>query len=183
MPPEFTRARSGRELKAGDMWSIGIIAYILLCGKAPFTGRTREEILTQIGKKKIEWPSSDGHESRITISQDCKGFIDHLCAKVPTKRATASQALANTWITKTEVTTADRINSVKPETGAELALSTSPKRGTIGVNTVDAHIAGGLGLTVAASLPVQPRTHTKQLLSNMENFHNSGVLGFVCRGP
>jgi len=32
MPPEVIRARSGRELRKSDMWSIGVIAFILVVG-------------------------------------------------------------------------------------------------------------------------------------------------------
>ena len=32
MPPEVVRARSGRELRKSDMWSIGVIAFILVVG-------------------------------------------------------------------------------------------------------------------------------------------------------
>jgi len=39
----------GKEVKSPcDIWSIGVIIYILICGKPPFSGRTKEELKDSI---------------------------------------------------------------------------------------------------------------------------------------
>ena len=37
--------RTPRMFKASDIWSVGVIGYILICGKAPFNGRTNVDIM------------------------------------------------------------------------------------------------------------------------------------------
>lgn len=39
-----------------DIWSTGIILYILLCGKPPFQGKTEEELMQQIMNEEIQYP-------------------------------------------------------------------------------------------------------------------------------
>ena len=45
MAPEVCRERQGWEVKMSDMWSIGVIAFILLTGKAPFMGNNVTNII------------------------------------------------------------------------------------------------------------------------------------------
>merc|ERR1719362_734011 len=46
--PEIIRPRTGEELKKSDLWSVGVIAYLLVCGQLPFTGESQSEILANI---------------------------------------------------------------------------------------------------------------------------------------
>jgi serine/threonine protein kinase len=46
MPPEIVM-RQKYDSKV-DVWSAGIVAYILLCGRPPFTGLTKEEVYNEI---------------------------------------------------------------------------------------------------------------------------------------
>ena len=39
LAPEAIRTRQGWELKKSDMWTIGVIAYVLVTGRPPFWGR------------------------------------------------------------------------------------------------------------------------------------------------
>ena len=105
MPPEITRFRHGWELKSHDVWSIGIIAFILLVGKAPFQAKSIKETLRLIGTKPIPWPQrrhKGGFTGDIVISSQCKAFVGKLLAKVPRKRATAEEALQHPWLLENE---------------------------------------------------------------------------------
>jgi serine/threonine protein kinase len=73
-----------------DVWSIGVIAYILLCGSRPFWARTESGIFQAVLKAdpsfdEAPWP---------TLSLESKDFVKRLLNKDPRKRITAAQALS-----------------------------------------------------------------------------------------
>ncbi|XP_019241860.1 PREDICTED: CDPK-related kinase 1-like [Nicotiana attenuata] len=76
------------------MWSIGVIAYILLCGSRPFWARTESGIFRAILKtdpnfEETPWPS---------LSSDAVDFVKRLLNKDYRKRLTAAQALSHPWL-------------------------------------------------------------------------------------
>nr|KAJ0186453.1 hypothetical protein LSAT_V11C900476790 [Lactuca sativa] len=77
-----------------DMWSIGVITYILLCGSRPFYGRTESGIFRSVVRADLNlngtpWPS---------VSLEAKDFVKRLLNKDHRKRMTASQALTHPWL-------------------------------------------------------------------------------------
>uniref|UniRef100_A0A1D1XP92 Calcium/calmodulin-dependent serine/threonine-protein kinase 1 n=1 Tax=Anthurium amnicola TaxID=1678845 RepID=A0A1D1XP92_9ARAE len=89
--PEVLHRSYGAE---ADMWSIGVIAYILLCGSRPFWARTESGIFRAVLKadpsfEEQPWPS---------LSSEAKDFVKRLLSKDFRKRMTASQALSHPWI-------------------------------------------------------------------------------------
>ncbi|XP_054795999.1 CDPK-related kinase 5-like [Prosopis cineraria] len=77
-----------------DIWSIGVIAYILLCGSRPFWARTESGIFRAVLKAdpsfdEAPWPS---------LSLEAKDFVRRLLNKDPRKRLSAAQALSHPWI-------------------------------------------------------------------------------------
>lgn len=78
---------------ACDMWSVGVIAYILLCGYPPFWGNRDQDIFKKIQRGAY---SFDGMEW-LSVSPVSKHFISQLLAP-PHKRLTAEQALQHPWI-------------------------------------------------------------------------------------
>ncbi|XP_031392498.1 CDPK-related kinase 3 isoform X1 [Punica granatum] len=77
-----------------DMWSIGVITYILLCGSRPFWARTESGIFRAVLRadpnfEDLPWPS---------VSQEAKDFARRLLNKDYRKRMTAVQALTHPWL-------------------------------------------------------------------------------------
>ncbi|KAK2991482.1 hypothetical protein RJ640_016517 [Escallonia rubra] len=77
-----------------DVWSVGVVAYILLCGSRPFWSRTESGIFRAVLKADLNfdeapWPS---------LSLEAKDFVKRLLNKDPRKRMTAAQALGHSWI-------------------------------------------------------------------------------------
>jgi len=94
MPPEIVRARTGRDLKKSDMWSIGIIAYLMVCGRRPFGGKTELELFKNIVSKprKLPYPKS------LFVSQRCRNFIGRLICHDIEHRMGAAEALGHEWV-------------------------------------------------------------------------------------
>ncbi|PON75474.1 Serine/threonine protein kinase [Parasponia andersonii] len=77
-----------------DIWSIGVITYILLCGSRPFWARTESGIFRAVLRadpsfNDLPWPS---------VSQEAKDFVKRLLNKDYRKRMTAIQALTHPWL-------------------------------------------------------------------------------------
>ncbi|KAF7228850.1 calcium/calmodulin-dependent protein kinase type 1D [Nothobranchius furzeri] len=80
--------------KAVDCWSIGVIAYILLCGYPPFYDENDSKLFEQILKADYEFDAPYWDD----ISDSAKDFISCLMEKDPAKRFTCDQALRHPWI-------------------------------------------------------------------------------------
>lgn len=77
-----------------DMWSIGVIVYILLGGYPPFIESNQRTLFRKIRKGQYEF-----HEEYWgQVSDDAKDLIRNLLTVDPDKRFTSSQALSNKWI-------------------------------------------------------------------------------------
>ncbi|XP_062861466.1 calcium/calmodulin-dependent protein kinase type 1D [Trichomycterus rosablanca] len=80
--------------KAVDCWSIGVIAYILLCGYPPFYDENDSKLFEQILKADYEFDAPYWDD----ISDSAKDFISNLMEKDSVKRFTCEQALRHPWI-------------------------------------------------------------------------------------
>ena len=76
-----------------DVWSCGVIFYILLCGYPPFNGKTNLDIYHNIKKKN---PVFQGEEWD-SISKDAIDLIKNMLNKNPTKRFSAEKCLQHKW--------------------------------------------------------------------------------------
>jgi len=90
--PEVLNASGyGKEV---DMWSIGVITYILLCGFPPFYGDTVPEIFEQIMEANFDYPE----EYWGTVTKEAKDFINKLLVVDSDKRLSAGDALRHPWL-------------------------------------------------------------------------------------
>jgi calcium-dependent protein kinase len=79
-----------------DIWSIGVIAYILLCGFAPFAGDSDLDTLHLVRTGPLEFPSPEWDD----ISAEAKDFVTQLLDRDPITRPTADEAMHHPWIAK-----------------------------------------------------------------------------------
>uniref|UniRef100_A0A3Q4I3T8 Protein kinase domain-containing protein n=1 Tax=Neolamprologus brichardi TaxID=32507 RepID=A0A3Q4I3T8_NEOBR len=79
-----------------DMWSVGVLAYVLLSGLNPFTAETNQQTIDNISSAAYSYDD----ESFKQVSVEALDFTDRLMTKERKHRMTAAEALAHPWLTK-----------------------------------------------------------------------------------
>ena len=79
-----------------DLWSCGVILYILLCGSPPFYGKNEKEIFKRI----LDGNFTFRHKIWNKISTEGKNLVLKLLQVNPTKRISAKEALEDVWFQK-----------------------------------------------------------------------------------
>jgi len=75
---------------AVDVWSLGVILYMLVCGSAPFQEANDSETLTMIMDCKYSFPSH--------ISSQCRSLISRMLQREPESRASLEDILTDAWL-------------------------------------------------------------------------------------
>ncbi|KAL7726691.1 hypothetical protein ACLKA6_012770 [Drosophila palustris] len=105
--------------KAVDVWSIGVISYILLCGYPPFYDENDANLFAQILKGEFEFDSPYWDE----ISESAKHFIRNLMCVTVEKRYTCKQALSHPWISGNEASSKNIHGTVSEQLKKNFAKS------------------------------------------------------------
>ena len=83
--------------KSVDLWSIGIITFLLLCGYLPFDDQHSER---EIARQTINDPVPFEYKIWNKFSPEAKIFVNGLLQKRPEKRYTIKEVLEHPWIKK-----------------------------------------------------------------------------------
>ena len=94
-----------------DIWSAGVILYIMLSGDPPFNGEDDNAIYRAISKKKYNFPE----EQWKNISKEAKDLISHMMCD-PDKRYTALQVLEHPWVVKEAPNAKDALKDLNVQT-------------------------------------------------------------------
>uniref|UniRef100_A0A3P9JL87 SNF-related serine/threonine-protein kinase n=1 Tax=Oryzias latipes TaxID=8090 RepID=A0A3P9JL87_ORYLA len=88
---------------AVDIWSLGVILFMLVCGQPPFQEANDSETLTMIMDCKYTVPPH--------ISQACRDLIGHMLQRDPKKRATLEQIENHEWLQGVDPSPATKLST------------------------------------------------------------------------
>lgn len=77
-----------------DMWSLGVIVYVLLTGEMPFQGKCDVDVATAVMRGSYSWKASH----RFRVCKEGRDFVDRLLVLDASKRHTAEEALRHPWL-------------------------------------------------------------------------------------
>lgn len=80
--------------KQCDLWSAGIILYIMLCGHPPFRGKNQRELLQKVREGNFVFDARVWQQ----VSREAKGLISALLRVNPQERYTAEKAMCHEWL-------------------------------------------------------------------------------------
>lgn len=75
----------------GDVWSLGVVLFTVLCGSMPFKGKTQRELATNIVETDWSFPEED------SPTEDARSVITQMLQKDPKKRITLQALLKQPW--------------------------------------------------------------------------------------
>ncbi|OZJ06237.1 hypothetical protein BZG36_00835 [Bifiguratus adelaidae] len=106
-PEVLTRKGYGKPV---DMWSIGVITYVILCGYSPFWGEDQAALFESILSGEYQFDE----EYWSDVSKEAKDFIRGLLILDPSKRMPAQGALQHPWIKNRNPDHVDLLEKSRP---------------------------------------------------------------------
>lgn len=148
---------------AVDIWSLGVILFVLVTGSLPWklekTGRIADIDRLLVGKYHIP--------SDVDISDHCKDLISRMIVADSDKRAPMHQILAHPWLTGAAANAAPARPKPKPAADGPPKASPMPRRNSVAVGVTN-HAAAAAAATAQHannhSQPVNPAV-TQQALN------------------
>jgi len=82
--------------KGTDVWSVGVMAYIMVSGLSPFMGENEQETLSNVSMGEVDFDDEVFDE----VSEDAKDFIEFLLQPKEKQRPSCKECLAHKWLQK-----------------------------------------------------------------------------------
>lgn len=82
--------------KGSDLWSLGVLLYVILSGCSPFSADEEELLLKQVAEAKYEFFENEWKN----VSNEAKDIISRLLVVDPKKRMSMAELLEHPWISK-----------------------------------------------------------------------------------
>ncbi|KAL1943622.1 hypothetical protein VTO73DRAFT_4067 [Trametes versicolor] len=89
--PELLNAKvyTGPEV---DVWSFGVVLYVLVCGKVPFDDQSMPALHAKIKRGLVEYP--------VWLSAECKHLLTRMLVTNPAARASLTEVLSHPWMVR-----------------------------------------------------------------------------------
>ena len=113
--------------KSCDLWAVGVIAYILMCGYPPFNGANNDQTHQRVLRGRYYFPAEDWKD----VSIEAMDFIHRMLQMDPRKRMTVEQALNHPWIVKHVNTNTDMMmneEDLEDNSSAEVVYNGTPRK-------------------------------------------------------
>ncbi|XP_036966365.1 serine/threonine-protein kinase 17B [Acanthopagrus latus] len=79
---------------ATDLWSVGVIAYMLVTGESPFAGDDKQETFLNVSQVNVDY----SREAFSRVSELAVDFIRKLLVKAPEDRPSAAECMSHPWL-------------------------------------------------------------------------------------
>ncbi|XP_038125688.1 serine/threonine-protein kinase 17B [Cyprinodon tularosa] len=95
---------------ATDLWSVGVVSYMLVTGESPFAGDDKQETFLNVSQVNVDYSrDAFGRVSELAVD-----FIRKLLVKAPEDRPSAAECLTHPWLWQQQLCLSPELGPVRP---------------------------------------------------------------------